>query len=360
MAKYSSPSDYTSIAPNYSNGEGHYTNVDLITDLLQIPALSGSTNPTEGQVGTYIKRIEDYIDNKTGTSYRPITYVDEYHDFDFRGGRYPRFWSDYVGFIQLNNTFIQKILKLEVWQGSSWTELAASTASVTITSGQVGASGSITLTLPDSTTFVLNKGTTSSQYNNKYGPKTIAQEITYLINEVYPTNTASITSATAAKSVIGSDGNNVSNHFYATIDSENQNTVIITSLLMGEDGSECSISVSGTGLSKTDFTDNETMARLGNWWKIDREGRVFFRTKFPYINRNSIKVSYIAGNPRVPGIISDAATKLVACEILRHDDQTILIADTGASIDVKSKYDLLKKEAEELLNLGKETVFLLD
>ena len=32
MAKYSSPSDYTSIAPNYSNGEGYYTNVDLVTD----------------------------------------------------------------------------------------------------------------------------------------------------------------------------------------------------------------------------------------------------------------------------------------------------------------------------------------
>lgn len=359
MAKYSSPSDYTSIAPNYGNGEGYYTNVDLVTDLLQIPALSGSTNPTEAQVGQYIKRTEDYIDNKTGTSYRPITYIDEYHDFSFRGGGGgPRYWSDYVGFIQLNNVHIRKMLKLEVWQGNSWRELASATASITVASDNTnrGVTSTITLTLPNSTAIVLDTGTTAAHFNNTLAPKTTAQEITYLINGVFPANTATVTGATAAKS----DSQTPEKYFYATIDSEDQNTIIITSLLIGEDGSECTIAVNGTGLSKTDFTDNETMERLGNWWKIDREGRIFFRTTFPYLHRNSIKTTYIAGSPRVPGIISDAATKLVACELLRHDDQTILIADTGASIDVKTKYDLLKKESEDLINLGKETVFLLD
>ena len=358
MAKYYSPSDYTAIAPNYGNGEGYYTNVDLVADLLQIPSFTGSTNPTEGQVGAYIKRIEDYIDTKTGVSYRPITYIDEYHDFDFRGGRYPRFWSDYVGFVQLNNPHIQKVLKLEVWQGSSWTELASAVASVTVATDNTNraVTSTITLGLPDGTTIVLDNGTLNTHFNNNFGPKTTAQEIVYLINEVFPTNTSSVTGATAAKTEAGSP----SKYFYATVDSENQNKVVITSLLSGEDGSNCTVAVTGTGLSKSDFTDKEDMARLGNWWKSDREGRIFFRTNFPYLHRNSIRVTYIAGNQRVPGIISDAATKLAACEILRADDQTVLIADTGASIDIKSKYDLLKKEAEDLLNLGKETVFLLD
>jgi hypothetical protein len=358
MAKYFSPSDYTSIAPNYGNGEGYYTNVDLVTDLLQIPVLSGSTNPTEGQVGQYIKRTEDYIDNKTGVSYRPIIYRDEYHDFSFRGGLHPRFWSDYVGFVQLNNYHLQKILKLEVWQGSSWKELASATASVSVASDNSNRAinSTITLTLPDTTAIVLDEGTTAATFNNTLAPKTTAQEITYLINGVFPTNTATVTGATAAKS----DTQTPEKYFYATVDSEDQTKVNIASLLIGEDGSECTIAVTGTGLSKTDFTDKENMGRLGSWWKSDREGRIFFRTQFPYLQRNSIRATYIAGNPRVPGIISDAATKLAACEILRHDDQTILIADTGASIDVKSKYDLLKKEAEDLLNLGKETVFLLD
>ena len=99
--KYSSPSDYTGINPSYSSGRGYYTDVTLVENLLQIPALGGSTNPSLSDVGEFIKRAEDYVDTKTGTSYRAITYTDEYHEFEFLGGMYPRYWSDYVGFIQL-------------------------------------------------------------------------------------------------------------------------------------------------------------------------------------------------------------------------------------------------------------------
>ena len=129
---------------------------------------------------------------------------------------------------------------------------------------------------------------------------------------------------------------------------------------MGDDGSNCAISSSSTGITVSNFTDNEEMARTGNWWKIDNEGRIFFRKNYPYHEQNSIRVTYVSGKPRVPGIITDAATKLAACEILRHDDQTVLIAESGAQIDIKGKYDLLKAEADELLNMGKETVFFID
>ena len=114
------------------------------------------------------------------------------------------------------------------------------------------------------------------------------------------------------------------------------------------------------GLTVNAFTDEEEMKRMGDWWSINNEGRIFFRTNFPYMENNTIKVSYIAGESRVPGIICDAATKLVACEVLRADDQTVLIAETGANIDTKGKYDLLKQEAEELLKISKETVFFIE
>ena len=355
MSKASSPSDYTAIAPNYSNGEGYYTNVDLITDLLQIPSLSGSTNPTEGQVGEYIKRIEDYVDIRTGSSYRAITYKDEYHDFEFRGGAGPRYWSDYIGFLQLTQPYIQKIIRLEVWKGSHWDDLASATSSVTVASNNKGVTSTIVLTLPNSTSITLNSGTTANTFNNTMGPKTTAQEIAYLINEVFPANTASITGAVASKS----DAETPSKYFYATVDSEDQTKITISSLLPFDDGSACTISTTGTGLTYANFTDEETMKRRGDFWKIDREGRIFFRTNFPYHHQNSIRMTYVAGNHRVPGVITDATTKLVACEILRHDDQTVLIAETGAQIDVKGKYDLLKKEAEELLNISKETVYFI-
>jgi len=358
MTKYYSPSDYTAINPNYSTGEGYYTNVGLISSLLQIPEFTGSTNPTEAQVGNYIKRIEDYVDTKTGISYRPITYVDEYHNFRFAGRPYSnhRYYFDYVGFCQLENRHIRKILRLEVWKGNSWDELASAIASVSVASTNKGVLSSITLTLPNSTTITLNSGTDANSFNNTMGQKTTAQEIAYLINETFPAKTSSITGAVAAKS----DSDSPANYFYATVDSEDQTKVIISSLLPSDDGSGCTIAVSGTGLSKSDFTDEESMKRMGDWWDIDAEGRIFFRTNFPYMENNTIRVSYIAGHPRVPGIITDAATKLVACEILRHDDQTVLIAESGASIDIKGKYDTMKEEAADLLNMSKETIFFLE
>jgi len=353
--KYSSPSDYTSINPNYSIGNGYYTNVTLVENLLQIPILSGSTNPSISDVGEFIKRAEDYVDTKTGTSHRAITYLDEYHEFNFRGGTYPRYWSDYVGFIQLANPYIQKILRLQVWKGSSWDDLSSATAKITVESTNRAVTSTITLGLPNGTSIILDSGTLNTHFNNEFGPKTTAQEIAYLINEAFPTNTASVTNATASKSESG----NPSKYFYATVDSEDESSVVISSRLPADDGSACTISSTGTGLTTTSFTDEENMKRLGQHWTIDNEGRIFFRTTFPYLRQNSIKVTYIAGKPRVPGIISDAATKLVACEILRHDDQTVLISETGAQIDTKSKYDLLKAEADALLNMGKETIYLI-
>ena len=70
-------------------------------------------------------------------------------------------------------------------------------------------------------------------------------------------------------------------------------------------------------------------------------------------------VSYLAGDSRVPATIHEAATKLVAAEILRHDDQTILIAETGGNISLKEKYDILRKEALDILSGKSDLVYFL-
>ena len=51
---------------------------------------------------------------------------------------------------------------------------------------------------------------------------------------------------------------------------------------------------------------------------------------------------------------------LVAAEIIRHDDQSILIAETGSNISTKEKYDILVKEANDILKGKGDMVFLLD
>ena len=75
---------------------------------------------------------------------------------------------------------------------------------------------------------------------------------------------------------------------------------------------------------------------------------------------NSVVVTYVAGDGRVPSAIHEAATKLSAAEILRNDDQSILIAETGANITTKEKYDILRKEGMDILKGKADLVYFLD
>ena len=79
MAIASSPSDYTAINVDYSTGSGYYTDKDAVSNMLQIPAFSTSTYPTQAQIGAIIKNIEGIIDDKVKRSYRPIIYRNEFH-----------------------------------------------------------------------------------------------------------------------------------------------------------------------------------------------------------------------------------------------------------------------------------------
>ena len=69
MAIASSPSDYTSIDVDYSTGKGFYTDKDAVSDMLQIPAFTSSTFPSQAQVGKIIKNIDKY----SGASVHKVT-----------------------------------------------------------------------------------------------------------------------------------------------------------------------------------------------------------------------------------------------------------------------------------------------
>ena len=77
--------------------------------------------------------------------------------------------------------------------------------------------------------------------------------------------------------------------------------------------------------------------------------------KYPFIKNHSIRVTYVAGDGRVPAPIHEAATKLVAAEVIRHDDNSILVAETGSNIDLKTKHDILIEEANKIID-GKKNI----
>ena len=365
MTTFSSPSDYTAIDVNYTAGRGYYTTASDVASLLQIADFDDNTTPTLAEVGKIIKRVEGKIDDSTKTSFRPVIYNDEYHDFEFSRLPYEpmAYYIDYVGFVQLDHSNVRKILRLEVWQGNNYIDLASATATVTL-SDTLTSLTSITLTVgPHS--FVIRSaasGGASTRFNRSYGPKTTAQELVACINEIFPYKTAEFTGATSAKSIEeeGGDSFTVSDFFYATTDSEDSTKVIISSKLPGDDGTNCGITVQGSGATVTAFTDNQTMKRLGDYWTINSEGKIFFLKNYPYLKKHSVRVTYVAGSKRVNSAIHDAATKLVAAEVIRHDDNSILIADTQSGISLKEKHDILIEEANKIIDGKKNIVFLIE
>jgi len=132
-------------------------------------------------------------------------------------------------------------------------------------------------------------------------------------------------------------------------------------LLPSDAGTICSIieTIDGTAVT-TNFSDNEDSGREGDWWILGNQGKIFFKKQWPFLKNNSIRVTYLSGASRVPAEIHDAATKLVAAEILVHDDNSILIAETGANIDLKTKHDILTEEAKLLIAGKKELLHLID
>ena len=357
MGKVSSPSDFTNIDVNYNIGFGYYTTHTDVSNLLQISPFSDSTTPTRAEVGKIIKRVEEKIDDGIKQSYRPIIHRDEYFSFDgWNKGAYPvSIWKDYVGFVQLSQPKVQKLVRLEVWQGSNYKDLASATAKITLPTTVTNSAWKISLTV-GTYTFELDEAT---HFYDNFGAKTTASQLADAINEVFPHKTARFTGEVAPKSVTANGNANVhiSDFFYATTDSEDGKSVIISSLLMGEDGSACTLT-SNFG-STTNFTDNQDQNRMGDYWTIDTEGKIFFKREFPYVQNHSIRVTYVAGDGRVPAPIHEAATKFVAAEVIRHDDNSILIAETGSNIDLKTKHDILLEEANKIIDGKKNLIHFI-
>lgn len=370
MTKVQTESDYIiSALPNYTTGIGHYTTHTEVSDLLQVGAFTADTVPSIAMVGKIIKRVEGKIDNSIKLSFRPEIIKDEMHNFEsLRLNAYPVVpYKDYVGFIQLNSESIRKIIKLEVYQGSEYVDLASASVKYTPPESAVNGAFTITLGVGDASTgyrFVLNKGNSNGFYDT-FGQKTTVLQICDAINEVFPSSTAQFTGETASKSTTDAPDNggitrSVSDFFYAS-PSGGGTQVCITSLLPSDAGTICTIEAThGSPTTSTSFTDNESSGREDDFWVISDEGKLFFKQNYPYYENHSVKVTYIRGKSRVPAEIHEAATKLVAAEILVHDDNTILIAETGSNIDIKTKHEILIKEAEAIIKGKQVLLHLID
>jgi hypothetical protein len=130
-----------------------------------------------------IKRHQDRIDNICNNSWRPMLQVAEFKNFDTYKPYRRRYYTDYVGTTPLLFRNVQQILRLEVWQGSDYKELASAEVRLKIMDNAALTGDSIYLCAGGGGIFTLSAGTTSSTWNNAFDEGSTAQQIADLINK---------------------------------------------------------------------------------------------------------------------------------------------------------------------------------
>jgi len=428
-----------------------------------------------------IKEVQDRIDNFTHNAWRPYLAVAEYINFDTYKPYRRRYYTDYVGTTPLLFRNVQQILRIELWQGDDYRELASAEARLNLLDykGMIG--GALVLCPGGGGFAKLAAGTGTQQWEANFNKVTTAQNLADLINKEDRTSrgAVSFTTATAASGNAspggttytqpGASGNvniNVNDEFLASANSDYGNGKLkITSMQQTKGGETATIassdltklqisqttSVTKTGVlsnitndgnvrltftDSSDFVDfglvtlestdgslgiigytahdrannfldsgfkihgnypgNGTVtvtqhkfktdigaqstgsttivdavtgettvetqggvgeqARLGDWWLDHEMGIIYFNNSYPFFEWNAVKATYIYGERYLEKAIEEAATKLVAADLLMSDDRSVLIPEGSQNVDLGSKIQLYRKEAMQILSRYKEVV----
>lgn len=147
-------------------------------------------------VETLIKRHQDRIDNICNNSWRPMLQVAEYKIFDTYKPYRRRYYTDYVGTTPLLFRNVQQILRLEVWQGQDYKELAGAEVRLKIIDHSALASDGVYLCPGGGGVFTLNVGTDSDTWNASFDNATTAQQLADLINKDGRRNKNAVASST--------------------------------------------------------------------------------------------------------------------------------------------------------------------
>ena len=195
---------------------------------------------TKSHVEDLIKIKQDYIDTVTRMAWRPRIVVDEYQNFTTFKPYRRRYYTDYVGAVYLKNRAVQRVLRLSVWQGDEYKELGASRIKMEVlTPTNLNATEKIFLCPGIDHSATLERGKSTSQWDGDFGAKSIAQQISDLINEDTATSKAAIQIGT-----IQENGStlNVSHEFLATANSdEGDGKVVLSSMRSTEEGANSTI-----------------------------------------------------------------------------------------------------------------------
>jgi hypothetical protein len=228
-----------------------------VADNASIQPLQSFTNGkrkgvTKSQVETLIQRTQDKIDNLTNNSWRPQLQTAEYVNFDTYKPYRRRYYTDYVGSVPLYFRNVQQIMRLEVWQGHEYREIACAEVRLKVIDyTQLTADSDAVYLCPGGGgVATLTVGTTKAKFNAQFNNITTAQQLSDLINkDLRRGKTATLFSPSfSLEDAEAEDGSVVANVHHEFMSSANADygggQIKITSMRRGDAGETATIVVS--------------------------------------------------------------------------------------------------------------------
>jgi len=197
---------------------------------------------TKSKVESIILRMQDHIDNKTHNAWRPYLVQAEYINFDTYKPYRRRYYTDYVGTSPLLFRNVQQVLRLELWQGDDYREIAAAEARIVLPDDVRALSGSLVISPGNGSAGLLTIGTGTANWRADFDKTTTAQNLADLINKEDRVGKTDVTFSPNF-TLEGSTSNvAVHNEFIATANSDyGTGRVKITSMRQTSAGESCSI-----------------------------------------------------------------------------------------------------------------------
>ena len=139
---------------------------------------------TRKAVETMILRMQDKIDNLCNNSWRPMLQTAEYLNFDTYKPYRRRYYTDYVGTVPLMFRNVQQILRLEIWQGQEYREVASAEARLEILDHSALTTNDYLFLCPGGGGVAsLQVGSSSSTWSPDFDGVNAAQQLADLINK---------------------------------------------------------------------------------------------------------------------------------------------------------------------------------
>ena len=241
------------------------------TDNAQVQNLQSFTNGkrkgvTKAQVETLILRTQDKIDNLTNNAWRPMLQTAEYLNFDTYKPYRRRYYTDYVGSVPLYFRNVQQVLRLEIWQGQDYREIAAAEIRLKVADfTQLTADTDKLFLCPGGGgVATLTAGSGSSKFRAQFDNVSTAQQLADLINKdarkgKSPTPFDPSFEFEDITETDGTTTANVHHEFMASANSDyGGGQLKITSMRRGEAGENATYACTSSGIPFTGATDNST------------------------------------------------------------------------------------------------------